>query len=100
MSSINPNSSQVDTSSNLPDECSAFRTFKKHGENAQKFESCPLRSKTMVFRGFFAFLANCFGFPAYPCMSMPAGAASSRALPWPQVSRSVSRQSRLRTLGF
>ncbi len=33
-------------------------------------------------------------------MSMPAGAASSRALPWPLVSRPVSRQSRLRTLVF
>ena len=34
--------------------------------------------KTLVFRGFFAFLANSFGFPAYPCMSMPAGAAPCR----------------------
>ena len=50
--------------------------------------------------GFFAFRANCFGFPAYPCMSMPAGAASSCALPWTLVSRPVSRQSRLRTLVF
>ena len=37
---------------------------------------------------------------AYPCMSMPAGAASSRALPWTLVSRRVSRQSRFRTLIF
>jgi hypothetical protein len=64
------------------------------------FGSCPLRSKTLVFPGFFAFLANCFGFPAYPCMSMPAGAASSCALPWTLVSRPVSRQSRPRTLVF
>jgi hypothetical protein len=64
------------------------------------FESCPLRCETLVFRGFFAFLANCFGFPAYPCMSMPAGAASSCALPWPLVSRPVSRQTRPRTLVF
>jgi hypothetical protein len=69
--------------------------FKNHWENTQKFGSCPLRSKTLVFPGFFAFLANCFGFPAYPCMSMPAGAASSCALPCPLVSRPVSRQSRL-----
>jgi hypothetical protein len=33
-------------------------------------------------------------------MSMPAGAASSCALPWPLVSRPVSRQSRPRTLVF
>jgi len=66
----------------------------------QKFGSCPLRCKTLVFPGFFAFLANCFGFPAYPCMSMPAGAASSCALPWPLVSRPVSRQSRPRTFVF
>jgi hypothetical protein len=33
-------------------------------------------------------------------MSMPAGAASSCALPWPLVSRRVSRQSRLETLVF
>jgi hypothetical protein len=33
-------------------------------------------------------------------MSMPAGAASSRALPWTLVSRRVSRQSRFRTLIF
>jgi hypothetical protein len=66
----------------------------------KKFGFCPLRSKTLFFPGFFAFLANCFGFPAYPCMSMPAGAASSCALPWTLVSRLVSRQSRLRTLVF
>jgi hypothetical protein len=64
------------------------------------FESCPLRSKTLVSPGFFAYWANCFGFPAYPCMSMPAGAASSCALPWTLVSRPVSRQSRPRTLVF
>ena len=74
--------------------------FQKHRENTQKFGSCPLRCETLVFPGFFAFLANCFGFPAYPCMSMPAGAASSRALPWTLVSRRESRQSRPRTLGF
>jgi hypothetical protein len=34
------------------------------------------------------------------CMSMPAGAASSSALPWPLVSRPESRQSRPRTLVF
>jgi hypothetical protein len=47
-----------------------------------------------------AFRRSSFGFPAYPCMSMPAGAASSCALPWTLVSRPVSRQSRLRTLVF
>ena len=31
------------------------------------FESCPLRSKTLVFPGFFAYWANCFG---YLCLSM------------------------------
>jgi len=50
--------------------------------------------------GFFAYLANCFGFPARPCTCMPAGAASSCALPWYLVSRPVSRQSRLRTFVF
>jgi hypothetical protein len=64
------------------------------------FGSCPLRCKTLVFPGFFAFLANCFGFPARPCTCMLAGAASSRALPCPLVSRPVSRQSRLKTLVF
>jgi hypothetical protein len=74
--------------------------FQKHRENTQKFGSCPLRSKTLVFPGFLAFRRSSFGFPAYPCMSMPAGAASSCALPWTLVSRPVSRQSRLRTLVF
>jgi hypothetical protein len=64
------------------------------------FGSCPLRSKTLVSPGFFAYRANCFGFPAYPCLSMPAGAASSCALPWPLVSRPVSRKSRLETFVF
>ena len=64
------------------------------------FGSCPLRSKTLVSPGFFAFLANCFGVPAYPCMSMPAGAASSCALPCPLVSRPLSRQSRPQILVF
>jgi hypothetical protein len=89
----------------IPTTCSnpflsTFRTLKKHWGNPQKFGSCPLRSKTLVFPGFAAYWANCFGFPAYPCMSMPAGAASSRALPWTLVSRRVSRQSRFRTLIF
>ena len=76
------------------------RTLLNHRENMKKFGSCPLRSKTLVFPGFFAYWANCFGFPAYPCMSTPAGAASSCALPWTLVSRRVSRQSRPRTLVF
>ena len=64
----------------IPTTCSnpflsTFRTLKKHWGNPQKFGSCPLRSKTLVFPGFAAYWANCFGFPAYPCMSMPAGAA-------------------------
>jgi hypothetical protein len=74
----------------------------------KKFGSCPLRSKTLVFPGFFAFLDNCFGFPAYPCMSMPAGAAPVEIVVLcaaldPKnisVSRPVSRQSRPRTLVF
>jgi hypothetical protein len=78
----------------------AFRTFQKHSQNTQKFGSCPLRCKTLVFPGFFAYLANCFGFPARPCTYMLAGAASSSALPCPLVSRPVSRQSRLETLVF
>jgi len=41
--------------------------FQKHRENTQKFGSCPLRSKTLVFPGFFAYWANCFG---YLCLSM------------------------------
>jgi hypothetical protein len=72
------------------------------------FGSCPLRSKTLIFPGFFAFLANSFGFPAYPCLSMPAGAAPVEivvlcAVLDPKnisVSRPVSRQSRPRTLVF
>ena len=60
------------------------------------FESLPLRCKTLAFPGFFAFLANCFGFPARPCTCMLAHAASSSALPCPL----VSRQSRLETLAF
>ena len=70
-----------------------FRTLQKHWENIEKFGSCPLRCKTLVFPGFFAFLANCFGFPARPCTCM-------LALPCPLVSRPVSRQSRLKTLVF
>jgi hypothetical protein len=50
------------------DDC--FRTVQNHWENIKKFGSCPLRSKTLVFPGFFAFLANCFGFPAYPCLQV------------------------------
>jgi hypothetical protein len=72
------------------------------------FGSCPLRSKTLISPGFFAFLANCFGFPARPCMSMPAGAApgeiivSCAALDPKNisVSRPVSRQSHPQTLVF
>ena len=41
--------------------------FQEHWENTQKFGSCPLRSKTLVFPGFFASWANCFGFL---CLSM------------------------------
>jgi hypothetical protein len=41
--------------------CGTFRITLEHWENTQKFGSCPLRSKTLVFPGFFAFLANCFG---------------------------------------
>ena len=64
--------------------------------------SVPVLSaaKPKVFPGFFAFLANCFGFPARPCTCMLAGAASSSALPCLLVSRPVSRQSRLRTFVF
>ena len=82
-----------------PNQC-AFRTPQKHRKNTEKFGSCPLRCKILDFPGFFAFLANCFGFPARPCTCMLAGAASSRALPCPLVSRPVSRQSRLKTLVF
>ena len=64
------------------------------------FGSCPLRCKTLVFPGFFAFQANCFGFPARPGTCMLAHAASSSALPWYLVSRPVSRQSRLATFVF
>ncbi len=32
------------------------------------FASSPVRSKTLVFPGFFADRANCFGLPTYPCM--------------------------------
>ena len=70
-----------------------FRTLQKHWENIEKFGSCPLRCKTLVFPGFFAFLANCFGFPARPCTCM-------LALPCPLVSRPVSRKSRPQTSAF
>ena len=39
----------------------ASRTLQKHCENTPKFGSCPLRSKTLVFPGFFAFLGSSFG---------------------------------------
>ena len=35
--------------------------FKKHWENIKKFGSCPLRSKTLVFLGFFAIRRSSFG---------------------------------------
>jgi hypothetical protein len=93
---------------------------KKHWKNSKAFGSCPVRrtallstfyfllSTHLVFPGFFAFLANCFGFPAYPCMSMPAGAAPGEIIVLcagldPKnisVSRLESRQSRPRTLDF
>ena len=85
----------------------AFRTPQEHWKNIKKFGSCPVRRTALlstfyllVFPGFFAFLANCFGFPARPCTCMLAHAASSSALPCPLVSRPVSRQSRLATLVF
>jgi hypothetical protein len=59
-----------------------------------------LLSTLLAAYGFFAYLANCFGFPARPCTCMLAHAASSSALPCPLVSRLVSRQSRLETLVF
>jgi hypothetical protein len=82
--------------------------FQKHRENTQKFGSCPLRSKTLVFPGFFAFLANSFGFL---CLSMHVHACRccpcrNRRLvrclgPQKRFSASsVSRQSRARTLVF
>ena len=42
MSSFNPDSSQVDTSSNLPDECRIFRTLYKHAETPKS--SLPVLS--------------------------------------------------------
>ena len=88
------------------DDC--FRTVQNHWENVKKFSSCPLRPKNLVFQGVFAFLANCFGFRAYPCMSMPAGAApleivvefAALAPKNISASRRVSRQSRPQTLVF
>jgi hypothetical protein len=47
-----------------------FELLEEHWESIKKFESCPLRSKTLVSPGFFAFLANCFGFPARPCLQV------------------------------
>jgi hypothetical protein len=38
-----------------------FELAQKHWENTQRFESCPLRSKTLVFPGFFAYWASSFG---------------------------------------
>ncbi len=49
--------------------------FQEHWESIKKFGFRPLRSKTLVFPGFFAFLAICFGFHACPCTPRPAGAA-------------------------
>ena len=44
----------------LPPTCT-FRTLQKHRENMKKFGSCPLRSKTLVFLGFFAYWGSSFG---------------------------------------
>jgi hypothetical protein len=49
--------------------------FQKHRENTQKFGSCPLRSKPSFFQGFSHIGLIALAFCAYPCMSMPAGAA-------------------------
>jgi hypothetical protein len=72
-------------------------------EFPREFVGCsvPVLSavKPKVFPGFFAFLANCFGFPARPCLHMLRQKNNnSSALPWPLVSRPVSRQSRLENL--
>jgi len=55
-----------------------FELFKNIGKTPKSSVPVLSAGKTLVFRGFFAFLANSFGFPAYPCMSMPAGAAPCR----------------------
>jgi len=52
MSSFNPDSSQVDTSSNLPDECRIFRTLYKHAENSEKFGSVLSAGNTWFSQGF------------------------------------------------
>ncbi len=82
--------------------------FQEHWESIKKFGFRPLRSKTLVFPGFFAFLAICFGFHACPCTPMPAGAAPVEIIVLCaaldptniSVSRLESRQSRPRTLVF
>jgi hypothetical protein len=50
---------------------------KKHRKNGETFGSCPLRCKTLVFPGFFAYWANCFDFL---CLSMHVHAC--RCCPW------------------
>jgi hypothetical protein len=82
--------------------------FQEHWESIKKFGFRPLRSKTLVYPGFFAFLAICFGFHACPCTPMPAGAAPVEFIVLCaaldptniSVSRLESRQSRPRTLVF
>ncbi len=76
-----------------------FRTLQKHWENTQKFGSCPLRSKTLVFPGFSHFgevpLAVCSAH-ATRCMAPAALHFASRT-----ENRVVFRVARVvKTLGF
>jgi hypothetical protein len=50
-----------------------FEFSKKHWKNIEKFGSCPLRSKTLVFPGFFAFRPIALAFlpiHACPCLQV------------------------------
>jgi hypothetical protein len=77
-----------------------FELFKNTRKTPKSSNPVLSAQKPWFSQGFWHFWPIALAFCAYPCMSMPAGAASSCALPWTLVSRPVSRQSRLRTLVF
>jgi hypothetical protein len=77
-----------------------FELFKNTRKTPKSSNPVLSAAKPWFSQGFSHIRPIALAFCAYPCMSMPAGAASSCALPWPLVSRPLSRQSRPRTLVF
>ena len=75
-----------DCECDLETDKNTFRTIQNDWENTRKFGFCPLRSKTLVFPGFFAFLANCFGRSPVKSRAILAktsvGAISPRRAEW------------------